>query len=761
MQVPFVGFNPVGTADHMAALGVFGLLQLVAFTTLVHSHLPSKQQFETLLKATLIAGSALGIVGMAFASQKGIIAPWTGRFYSLWDTGYAKVHIPIVASVSEHQPTSWPSFFFDLQMLIYLFPAGVYFCFRSLSDHVKGEASVFVIIYSLFGSYFASVMVRLMLTLTPIVCVASAVALSTLLDSYIQEPAETEQVAQDTSEKKDKKTKKDKKDKSIEATHAKIIQKIQEKTGIKAPDARLLVIVNVLLMLVLFVFHSTWVTSNAYSSPSVVLASKTPQGDTLIIDDFREAYNWLNQTTSEDAVVGSWWDYGYQLAGMAGRTTLVDNNTWNNTHIATVGKIMASPEEVSYDILRKHDVTHLLVVFGGLLGYSGDDINKFLWMVRIAEGIWPDEIHERDYFTPRGEFRMDEGAAPAMKNSLLYKMVYHKFADLFGSRPAVDRVRQVKLPKVGPELDSLDEAFTSENWLVRIYEVKEPDFLGRSFKDAKAFNEGKLRTRFYFSDLAAKREARLKTQQKRQEAENVDARPTELSTEVPTEASSSSIPQDSVRALARFVWMKDHKRTLGDNEWGQPVEDMYDAYDNYTEEQKIGLGNKAKEFFDFFTQGGKDREAMSRYNLSISYIMRMLCKIQTNGFALSGSDFMEIGTAICPLAACINHNQEYNSTVLFTQEDNRLSVVTFKGIEKGDEITTTYVDGAEPWDVQRNQLLKQYLFDIGPGPDTDSKVDAFDQHEGQKVALKLAKPLQSAEKWMTSGKIPLQSLNLY
>ena len=32
----------------------------------------------------------------------------------------------------------------------------------------------------------------------------------------------------------------------------------------------------------------------------------------------------------------SWWDYGYQIAAMANRTTLVDNNTWNNTHIATV-----------------------------------------------------------------------------------------------------------------------------------------------------------------------------------------------------------------------------------------------------------------------------------------------------------------------------------------------------------------------------------------------------------------------------------------
>lgn len=39
-----------------------------------------------------------------------------------------------------------------------------------------------------------------------------------------------------------------------------------------------------------------------------------------------------------DARIMSWWDYGYQLAGMSNRTVLVDNNTWNNTHIAQVGK---------------------------------------------------------------------------------------------------------------------------------------------------------------------------------------------------------------------------------------------------------------------------------------------------------------------------------------------------------------------------------------------------------------------------------------
>ena len=87
---------------------------------------------------------------------------------------------------------------------------------------------------------------------------------------------------------------------------------------------------------------------------------------------------------------------------------------------------MSSSEEVAYPILRKHDVSYVLVIFGGLLGYSGDDINKFLWMVRIAQGVWPKEIQETNYFTARGEYRVDSQASDAMKNSLMYKMSYYK-----------------------------------------------------------------------------------------------------------------------------------------------------------------------------------------------------------------------------------------------------------------------------------------------------------------------------------------------
>ena len=105
-----------------------------------------------------------------------------------------------------------------------------------------------------------------------------------------------------------------------------------------------------------------------------------------MIDDFREGYSWLRHNTGETDRVMAWWDYGYQISGMANRTVIVDNNTWNNSHIALVGKAMASGESDAFSIVRQLDVNYVLVIFGGLIGYEGDDIDKFLWMVRIAQG---------------------------------------------------------------------------------------------------------------------------------------------------------------------------------------------------------------------------------------------------------------------------------------------------------------------------------------------------------------------------------------
>merc|ERR1712038_299340 len=446
MQISFVGFQPVQTSEHMMSLGVFGLCQIHSFIDYLRANM-TKENFATLTKTIAITVATVISGGVAVMTLSGKVAPWTGRFYSLLDPSYAKNNIPIIASVSEHQPTTWSSFYFDLQILVFLFPAGLYFCFKNLSDH-----NIFIIMYGITSIYFAGVMVRLMLVLAPVMCILAGIAVSATLNTYMKNL--------EINKRTERKTK----------------SKVDTSYPLKNEVASVVVLI-VTAMLITYTFHCNWVTSEAYSSPSIVLSARSGNGGRIIFDDFREAYYWLRHNTPEDAKIMSWWDYGYQITAMANRTILVDNNTWNNTHIATVGRAMASTEEVAYPIMQSLDVDYVLVFFGGLVGYSSDDINKFLWMVRIGGGVFPD-IVGKDYFDEKGQYRVDREASKTMLNSMMYKMCYYRFGQIVteqGRPSGFDRVRKVEIGNKDFELEHLEEAFTSEHWLVRIYKVKKED----------------------------------------------------------------------------------------------------------------------------------------------------------------------------------------------------------------------------------------------------------------------------------------------
>jgi dolichyl-diphosphooligosaccharide--protein glycosyltransferase len=62
-------------------------------------------KFNLVLRSVLFVIGGVAFIGLIVATFLHTIAPWTGRFYSLLDPSYAKNNIPIIASVSEHQPT--------------------------------------------------------------------------------------------------------------------------------------------------------------------------------------------------------------------------------------------------------------------------------------------------------------------------------------------------------------------------------------------------------------------------------------------------------------------------------------------------------------------------------------------------------------------------------------------------------------------------------------------------------------------------------
>ncbi|KAL9270973.1 Dolichyl-diphosphooligosaccharide--protein glycosyltransferase subunit STT3B-like protein [Drosera capensis] len=355
-MIRFVGFQHVQSGEHMAAMGVFFLIQVFYFLNWVKHLLSDTKLFETFLRITVTSTVGLGAIALGVGSASGYISPWTGRFYSLLDPTYAKDHIPIIASVSEHQPTAWSSFMFDFHILLFLFPAGLYFCFKRLTD-----ATIFIVMYGLTSMYFAGVMVRLILVATPAVCLISAIATSATIKNLTSLLKTKSKVTQSGSSKGSASSK-----------------------GSSKRNVSIALLVGAFYLLSRYVTHCTWVTSEAYSSPSIVLAARGAHGNRVIFDDYREAYFWLRQNTPPDAKVMSWWDYGYQITAMGNRTVIVDNNTWNNTHIATVGRAMSSYEDEAYEIMQSLDVNYVLVVFGGVTGYSSDDINKYVALPSIG-----------------------------------------------------------------------------------------------------------------------------------------------------------------------------------------------------------------------------------------------------------------------------------------------------------------------------------------------------------------------------------------
>lgn len=495
--VPVVGFNAVMTSEHFASFLVFIILHVVALVYYIKGIL-SPKMFK--VAVTLVVSVGLVVCCAVIAILAALVASsptkgWSGRSLSLLDPTYASKYIPIIASVSEHQPPTWPSYFMDINVLAFLVPAGIIACFLPLSD-----ASSFVVLYIVTSVYFSGVMVRLMLVFAPAACIMSGIALSQAFDVFTRsikfqllrilgfseadagdtgsanvvpenDAVKVDKIEETMKERPSRKNKKKEKEQMEKAQAEETSTKLKtEKRLLVLPmELSLIGLLLLVFMGAFYVVHCVWAAAEAYSAPSIVLTSYTHEG-LHVFDDFREAYAWLRHNTEVDDKVASWWDYGYQTTAMANRTVIVDNNTWNNTHIATVGTAMSSPEKAAWEIFNSLDVKYVLVVFGGLVGYPSDDINKFLWMVRIGGGVFP-HIKEPDYLRD-GQYRIDSQATPTMLNCLMYKLSYYRFVETDGK--GFDRVRRTDIGKKYFKLTHFEEVFTTHHWMVRIYKLKPP-----------------------------------------------------------------------------------------------------------------------------------------------------------------------------------------------------------------------------------------------------------------------------------------------
>jgi dolichyl-diphosphooligosaccharide--protein glycosyltransferase len=61
-------------------------------------------------------------------------------------------------------------------------------------------------------------------------------------------------------------------------------------------------------------------------------------------------------------------------------------------------------------------------------------------------------------------------APPALLDSLLYTLSFHRFGQLHAG--GFDRVRREEIGRKELPLEYFQEAYTSTNWLLRIYKVR-------------------------------------------------------------------------------------------------------------------------------------------------------------------------------------------------------------------------------------------------------------------------------------------------
>ncbi len=89
-------------------------------------------------------------------------------------------------------------------------------------------------------------------------------------------------------------------------------------------------------------------------------------------NDWQDAMQWVRENTPKDAVIASWWDYGYWISTLGERTTLADNATLIDWQIRKIASTLFSTPNDAWQILTSDTETDVSSYYVTL----PPDINK-------------------------------------------------------------------------------------------------------------------------------------------------------------------------------------------------------------------------------------------------------------------------------------------------------------------------------------------------------------------------------------------------
>jgi dolichyl-diphosphooligosaccharide---protein glycosyltransferase len=273
---------------------------------------------------------------------------------------------PLTDSVAEHASTSIDLSFLLHSVWMIFAGIGIWLILSTKKSQifVKNDMKTFVLIFGITGVFVSSSFIRLEVFASISLIILSSIALS-------------------------------------------ILSKNIFKTTFSGKKNYLLKISYVVIILFLFtsplIFpeNSNWINNN--DVPPVIFTGGTSNPPT---NDWLDALEWIKLNTPENAIIASWWDYGYWITTMSERTTLIDNSTLIDSRIKNVAKMLMSTPNDSWNMLKETNADYVLVFLSAqkindnledkfyVLGGGGDE-SKVYWFARIAE-FPPEKYLESD-----------------------------------------------------------------------------------------------------------------------------------------------------------------------------------------------------------------------------------------------------------------------------------------------------------------------------------------------------------------------------
>jgi len=312
----------------------------------------------------------------------------------------------LVESVAEHFTPTVADYFVDFSVLLMFAGLGAWLAFRRRED-----VSIFALILGITGVYVSATFARLLVFASMGIIVLAGLGLYEVTRSILayREATATSSVAPRPSAATREERRK------IE--FAGRGHSTSERT---VKVAYVIVIIMLLSIPMFYPFNSNWISSA--DIPPAIANGGT--GFRVQTDDWISAMEWIEQNTEPDAVIASWWDYGYWITTLGNRTTLADNATINSTRIETLAKMLVSDEQSGLKIAQDLQADYILVYSVGQIRFFGEtnstgndapervavytlgqggDESKKQWFMRIG-GIDEMRYIERDGFTPTPEF---------------------------------------------------------------------------------------------------------------------------------------------------------------------------------------------------------------------------------------------------------------------------------------------------------------------------------------------------------------------